>query len=440
MYIESELIELKQRFSDSITKDIVAFLNTEGGTIIIGVTDDGKVLGVDKVDETFRQIADIVTEQIEPNPQESVKAELRFDEGKALIFVNILKGKENIYCIKKKGFSPSGCFFRLGTTARELTTTQIKIRYEKNFLDNEAMIKAPSRYAPLSFRIFKVYYTAKGYHLSPSSFEENFNLKTTEGRYNILAELISDKNNVPIIFVKFNGLNKANLSERSDYGQTCLLLSYENLKNRFIAENICLSDTSQRPRKDTYLYDINAVDEAIINALLHNDWLESEPLFSMFSDRIEILSHGGLPFNLTAEQFYSGVSKPRNSTLMRIFLNMDIAEHTGHGVPTIVEKYGKEAFEITDNYIKCTIPFNKEVLSKINRPSSTYQANETKLNKTEKAILSLLIEDNSNTTEKLSKAINVTQRTIERNLQSLKSKGYIERKGSDYSGCWIVEK
>lgn len=60
-----------------------------------------------------------------------------------------------------------------------------------------------------------------------------------------------------------------------------------------IAENICISDTTVRPRVDTYLYDIDCVNEAILNALVHNDWTITEPQISMFSDRIEILSHGG---------------------------------------------------------------------------------------------------------------------------------------------------
>ena len=65
---------------------------------------------------------------------------------------------------------------------------------------------------------------------------------------------------------------------------------------------------------------------------------------------------------MVIEDFYEGISHPRNSTLMRVFLNMGLTEHTGHGVPTIIEKYGKEAFEITDNYIKCKIPFDRKVL------------------------------------------------------------------------------
>ena len=70
---------------------------------------------------------------------------------------------------------------------------------------------------------------------------------------------------------------------------------------------------------------------------------------------------------MTIEDFYEGISHPRNSTLMRVFLNMGLTEHTGHGVPTIIDKYGKEVFEITDNYIKCKIPFDRKVLELSNK-------------------------------------------------------------------------
>lgn len=80
----------------------------------------------------------------------------------------------------------------------------------------------------------------------------------------------------------------------------------------------------------------------------------------MFNDRLDILSHGGLPDGMTKEQFFDGITKPRNATLMRIFLNMGLTEHTVHGIPTIVEKYGKDVFEIKNNYIRCTIPSSRK--------------------------------------------------------------------------------
>ena len=60
-YIESETLELKEKYSDTITKEIVSFLNSSGGTIIIGVKDNGIVVGVENIDEVLRKISDIIT-------------------------------------------------------------------------------------------------------------------------------------------------------------------------------------------------------------------------------------------------------------------------------------------------------------------------------------------------------------------------------------------
>ena len=103
-------------------------------------------------------------------------------------------------------------------------------------------------------------------------------------------------------------------------------------------ENICISDTTVRPRKDTYLFDFDCVNEEILNALVHNDWTITEPQISMFNDRLDILLYGGFSNGTTKEQFFDGISKPINTTLMWIFLNMGLTEYTGHGIPTIIEK------------------------------------------------------------------------------------------------------
>ena len=439
-YIESEKVELKAKYTDTICKEIVAFLNADGGQIFVGVDDNGNVVGVDKIDETLKKISDVITMQIEPNPQEEIRTELKFDSGKTIIVLYISKGTRNIYCQKKYGFSSSGCVIRIGTTCKEMTSEQIRIRYEKNFYDEEYMLKKRASRADLTFRELKIYYAEKGFHVDDSSFEANFNLRNKDGDYNLLAELLADKNNIPFSFVKFNGTDKAAISERNDFGFGCILSVYEKIKARLSAENTCVSDTTVRPRKDMYLFDFDAVNEAVLNALVHNDWTMTEPQISLFTDRMEILSHGGLPSGMSTEDFYEGISHPRNSTLMRVFLNMGLTEHTGHGVPTIIKKYGKEAFEITDNYIKCRIPYDKNVLEMSRKNVGINVGTNVGINKTEKAVLGLLISNPEMTAEEIAIEVGVTKRTIERTLVSLKKKGLIERIGSNKNGSWAVVK
>ena len=87
---------------------------------------------------------------------------------------------------------------------------------------------------------------------------------------------------------------------------------------------------------------MGCVNEALVNAIVHSDWKISEPLVAFYSDRIEIISHVGIPREITKNDFFNGVSHTRNSVLMRIFLKLRIVEHTWHVIPKNIEKYGKK--------------------------------------------------------------------------------------------------
>ena len=440
-YYESNRLELKEKLNDKFIRAVVAFLNTDGGRILIGVTDDGTVVGVNEIEKTLKQIADIITAQIEPSPTDSVKTEILMEEGKVLVSVSVLKGIKPIYCIKKYGFSSVGCPVRVGSTCREMTEEQIANRYKLKFLNNDLITEAVTNLPLLSFRSLKQYYLDKGYRLNEDNFETNLYLIAPSGKYNIMGELLSDNNRYSLIYVKFRGLDKASISQRTDYGQRSLIFAYEQLMNRIASENICTTDTTIRPRKDTYLYDYDCVKEAVINAIVHNDWLISEPQVSFYTDRLEVFSHGGLPHGLTKEEFFRGISKPRNLRLMKIFSDLDIVEHTGHGVPTIIRKYGKEVFDITDNHIMVTIPFERSVLNEVIQNNVGINvATNVDINKTEKDIMEIILREPRATYGVIAEKIEKTPKTVERNLSKLKEKGYVIRQGSKKSGWWKVIK
>lgn len=116
-------------------------------------------------------------------------------------------------------------------------------------------------------------------------------------------------------------------------------------------------------REDIPLFDRIAFREAWYNACLHNDWVDgTPPAIYVFNDRLEIISTGGLPHNMTKEDFFGGVSKPVNEALAKIFIKLGLIEQTGHGVTAITDKYGQEAFTFLDNFLRVTIPFNPKLL------------------------------------------------------------------------------
>ena len=441
MYYETEKIELKEKVTDVLVKEIESFLNTDGGVIFIGVSDNGTVVGVDNIDECLRKISDIISDQIEPNAIDCVRPEVVYEGNKLVIKINITKGYNALYCIKKYGFSPNGCHFRVGTTCKTMTFEMIKNLLEKSLSNFDIMIKTPSYYGDISFKKLKLLFLESGYHLEENSYEKNLKLKTLEGKYNYLAELLSDKNMISLIFAKFKGNTKASYSERTDYGNQCIITAYEGMKNRLINENICKTITYPRPRRDIYLYDIDAVNEALVNAIIHNDYRITEPQVSFFDDRLEIISHGGLPFGLSKEQFFDGISKPRNENLTDIFVRLGIVEHTGHGVPTIISKYGKEAFEIFDNYIRVTIPFNTEVLENHGALSGALSGvNNIELNELESKVYEAIKINQNLTAKEISENLYIPFRSVQRYLATLKEKGFIVREGSNKKGYWKIIK
>lgn len=227
-----------------------------------------------------------------------------------------------------------------------------------------------------------------------------------------------------------------------EFGHQCLLYTLDEILRYGDVLNIIQADEADRvvERKEVPLFDNEAFREAIINAFLHNKWVDgNEPMITVFSDRIEILSRGTIPREQTMEGFFSGESIPVNKKLSEIFLQLHISEKTGRGVPKITEKYGKGAFEFRENSIVVKIPFNwiNVMGDKVGKKMSNNERT-TRLNETHKRILEE-IRNNPNITKKQIQAkIGKGKTTIDNGIAYLKENGYIEHIGSNKSGYWKI--
>lgn len=179
----------------------------------------------------------------------------------------------------------------------------------------------------------------------------------------MLAQLLSDDPHIPIRFAVFNGKDKTStMYAIREYGNMCLLLSLDKVLDFGDTLNVPQADERNRKveRKEVMLFSQEAFKEAVINAFVHNKWVNGDsPMFTAYEDRIEIVSLGTLPPMQTKEGFFGDVSIPVNKKLSEILLQLHISEKSGRGVPRIVNVYGQEAFAFTDNAITVTIPFNK---------------------------------------------------------------------------------
>ena len=235
------------------------------------------------------------------------------------------------------------------------------------------ILNTPSRFEKLSFSQLFLYFETKGFKLREDTFKENLELLTTDGKYNILAQLLSDDPHIDIQFAVFAGKTKAStMYAVRNFGHTCILLSLDKVLDFGDTLNVPQADERERKveRTEVMLFNKDAFREAVINAFVHNTWIyEIPPMFTAFQDRIEITSMGTLPPRQTKEGFYHGRSIPVNLKLSEIFIQLHISERTGRGVPRIVEKYGEGAFEFADNSIVVTIPYNRLALG--DTPSET---------------------------------------------------------------------
>ena len=82
------------------------------------------------------------------------------------------------------------------------------------------------------------------------------------------------------------------------------------------------------------------------------------PKFEIFPDRLEITSSGRLPESLSKEEFFNGISIPRNKELMRVYRDVELVESLGSGIPRILRAYGEDSFKFTDNFIRITFPIS----------------------------------------------------------------------------------
>ena len=304
----------------------------------------------------------------------------------------------------------------------------------------ETIETIPSKYQELTFQKLFGYYGSKGIVLNQQNFVKNLGLKNDEGEFNILAQLLSDDSHIPLRVSIFDGETKgSNLFSVREFGNNCLLYSLDELLRYGDVLNLIQTDEQDRvvERKDVPLFDNKAFREAIINAVLHNKWTSgNEPMISVFSNRIEILSRGTLAPAQTMEGFYLGESVPVNEKLSEIFLQLHISEKSGRGVPKITEMYGKDAFSFRENSIVVTIPFEK--INKVGDKVGNKVGNKKPLNSRRQTIISEMRDNPNITTTELHRILGISETAVDNNISFLKENGYIARVGSKKTGYWKV--
>jgi len=427
---ESETLEFKKSTSelDAAIISISSMLTKHGeATVYFGVNPNGDVIGQKQINEnTLRDISRKIAEKIQPQVIPHISIELIGDKEVIKVYV---KGDEPAY-------SADGRYYiRSADEDKKVNVDSLRALLNKDGVPDK-MVKTESYNQNLSFKVLKGIYVSHGLTLNDENFEKNLGFFTKDGKYNVLAELLADKNNFSIIVARFQGNDKTVLLERTEFGEQCIIVTLNNVLNYIKSLNQTKVKLGGFEREEENYFDFNCFKEAWLNAVLHNRWVNgTPPSIYIYDDKIEIVSDGGIPANLTIDDYFNGVSKPVNEGLLSVFKTLDLVEHTGHGVPLIVKKYGKDIFKISKETIRIFIPIDRNPLEN-NAKNKKYNI----LNETEQKLIDLLEENPNITTKELISKLEVSEPYINKLFRSLKDKGYIERVGSNKTGYWTILK
>ncbi len=432
---ETNRIENKEQLNEDFEQEVIAFLNyKEGGIIYVGIRKNGQVVGVQDVDLTQLQVKDRIKNNIQPSTLGLFDVIVETIDNKEVIKVVISSGTEKPYYLRKKGRTPEGCYIRVGSSKERMTERMIDDMYSKRIKNTLKEIDSPRQ--ELTFNQLKIYYEEHGLKLN-DNFLQNLDLLTSEGKYNYNAFLLADENNVSIKLVKYLGTNKMDLVENQEYGYRCIITATQRILDRLDAENTVYAKIEYKGRKEVQMIDKAALKEAVINAIVHNDYsYGNSPIIELYSNRIEITSAGGLPQELSQEEFLEGVTAPRNKELIRVFKDVDLIENIGSGVLRILDAYDKSCFKFMEHFLRVSFKY-KENPFEYNQEGNQEKFSK-QLNETQDKIISL-IKQNPNITQKgMAKILKISREKVKYHIAVLKETNILTREGSTKKGTWKI--
>jgi predicted HTH transcriptional regulator len=195
---------------------------------------------------------------------------------------------------------------------------------------------------------------------------------------------------------------------------------------------------SKGTREEMHLFDFESFREAWVNACVHNAWRAMiPPSVLMFDDRIEVVSYGTVPFPLSLEGFYNGDSRPVNRSLFELFTILNLTEQSGHGVPTIVSKYGREAFDISDNGVVVTIPYAFEPDYVLARKENGL--NSSKLDEASIQVIRCLKQNPTVRLLEVSETTGLSLSSVKKIISKLKAEGFLINEGTNRNSLWVLK-
>ena len=446
--LENERLEYKRELTGDtkLETTAVAFLNHKGGDICFGIEDDGTAVGVDNPDDLMQRITNRLTDAIKPNILGLLEVFTEEQDDKKIVIARLAAGMNAPYYIGRLGL-PKGAYIRIGSSNKPMT-----MKMANEMLSGKHILplsEIRSRRQDLTFNQLKLYYAAKKLSWNEKHFADNFGFLTSDGKYNYIAYLFADENQQMILVPRFAGESKTSpLVNNENYGDQCLITAMNKVLEKLDVANATQSKVGYPLRKEQRYIDPTALREAVINAFVHNDYTEENaPHCEIYEDKIIILSYGNPLDYMTEDDFFTGMSKPRNPAIMKIFQDLEYVEHSGRGLPMIVEKYGRGIFQFTRDAMRVFFKFDKSMEESQAKttlettPETTkekYQKNTRKIPEKYQKILDVLTNNNALGRKELAEKLGEKEPTIQSRLNKLVADGYLKHVGPAKGGHWEV--
>ncbi len=435
LFRESETIELKEIVVDEIKKEIIAFANSDGGKIFIGVSDDGMVVGVDDPDDVSLQISNMVRDAIKPDVTMFVHYKTIEEDGKKIVVVDIQRGTDRPYYLSKKGMRPEGVYVRQGYSSVPASDTAI--RYMIKETDGDRFEAMRSLNQELTFEAAKKEFNLRRVEFGLKQMR-TLKMIDCDNLYTNLGLLLSDQCVHTIKVATFQGTDQTVFKDRREFSGS-LLRQMNETYDYIDFRNQTRATVEKLVRIDVRDYPVIAVREALLNLLVHRDYsFSASALISIYTDRIEFVSIGGLMPGIDLEDIMLGISVCRNQDLANIFYRLHLIEAYGTGIGKIMNAYDgmskKPTIEVTKNAFKIMLPNinakyenNIELIQNKTEKSNHFN---TLLNDDEEKTLEYVKEHNFVTRNQVSKLLKVSDSTSTRILQKLVKENFLKQKGA----------
>jgi ATP-dependent DNA helicase RecG len=430
MFREDSHVELKRELTDDLKKEVIAFANCEGGNIYIGIDDTGEVTGIENSDDVLNKVTNMVRDFISPDITLFVGYKVKVVDNKTVIIIEVQQGTRKPYYLSSKGLKSTGVFVRQGASASPASQDAIRKMIIMTDGDNYEDIRSFNQ--ELTFEYIMEEFEKRNIEFGESQMVTLGFVTGQDRVYTNAGLLFSDQAVHTIKAAVFEGKTKKVFHDRQEYKGSILkqleeIYHYMDMFNRTRAE---ISGLYRVDRRD---YPEVAIRETLLNAIIHREYLLSgSTLVSVFDDRIEFVTIGGLVEGITLDDVLFGVSMARNEKIANVFYRLKLVEAYGTGISKVMDSYKNEGrkpkIEVSNNAFKVTL-YNRN-----------YSWNNENLSESQQHVMEIYESKTYITRKDVEKELGISQTMAGRIIKQLVEKECVSVTGSGSNTRYIIRK